>query len=573
MIIKSITIHQFRAFEKESSFRLGARLTVICGRNRTQKTTLLGIIGQPFSLSKPPFDNVKTIDGYNFKSQLSEKFKFSKDHDIAGEHRWTLYLVRGYVDENSFSVESIYRSKKTKTLRFWKEKSREVGDGYIQAPVYFLSLSRLYPVGEAKSLKKVSNIQLTEDELKFYRENFVSIFSINTGNPLNTVSVAKPSSKLVFSGINNDDYDFFVNSAGEGNISKIILAVLSFRRLKENYKKYYKSGLLLIDEIDATLHSSAQEKLIKFLDKEAKDLNLQILFTSHSPLILQEINKLRLKDNTSKQNTNSSNYDKSNNYEIINLVEKFENHRVINISNIRSNADLSKAICELNLIRYIPVGLNAYCEDKEATVFLKTILRKCLKNKNIDDIIKFYDVNMGWTNLIHLYKNEVPTFTSSLIFLDRDVTLPEIVGENSAIKLKTNNINFNDTILVLPLTIERDIYELLSNVCNYEDFIKIYSRYKDISFDVIFRDYPVNNKSGYETDEYKKWYKYITDKGNNNLDINKKDLFVFWCMKNKDKICNFLSAFKESYNNLAKKLSIDNLPEEFSEFFFNSLKK
>lgn len=83
MIIKSIEIEKFRAFE-HASFDLGKRITVISGRNATQKTTVLGMIGQPFTISSKnhPMYGCKTIDGYNFRSQFREKFKISPEHDI-----------------------------------------------------------------------------------------------------------------------------------------------------------------------------------------------------------------------------------------------------------------------------------------------------------------------------------------------------------------------------------------------------------------------------------------------------------------------------------------------------------
>lgn len=49
MIIKSVEIEKFRAFE-HASFALGKRITAISGRNATQKTTVLGMIGQPFTI-------------------------------------------------------------------------------------------------------------------------------------------------------------------------------------------------------------------------------------------------------------------------------------------------------------------------------------------------------------------------------------------------------------------------------------------------------------------------------------------------------------------------------------------
>ena len=90
MIIKSIEIEKFRAFE-DVSFCLGRRITAIAGRNATQKTTVLGMIGQPFTISKGhPMYGCKTIDGYNFRSQLKKNLKYHqsmiKSDSIGGSY-------------------------------------------------------------------------------------------------------------------------------------------------------------------------------------------------------------------------------------------------------------------------------------------------------------------------------------------------------------------------------------------------------------------------------------------------------------------------------------------------------
>ena len=82
MIIKEIEIGQFRAFENVS-FGLGKYITAISGRIATQKTTVQGMLGQSFTISKGhAMYGCKTIDGYKFRSQFKEKFKISLEHDI-----------------------------------------------------------------------------------------------------------------------------------------------------------------------------------------------------------------------------------------------------------------------------------------------------------------------------------------------------------------------------------------------------------------------------------------------------------------------------------------------------------
>ena len=272
MIIKSVEIERFRAFENVSFF-LGKHITVISGRNATQKTTLLGLIGQPFTISKGhPMYGSKTIDGYNFRSQFKEKFKLSSEHDIIGQHKWKLELHKGIYDQDYYFVESIARRQKGKppTLRFWNAKSRAQGAGYIQLPVYFLSLSRLFPIGESGKTKSVPSTVIQQDEIDYCIKNYRTILSIQHIGDKPSVEIEKGSSSRTFTGVSDSTHDIFTNSAGEGNIMRIILAVLSFKRLKEQYKKDYKGGILLIDELDATLYGFSQAKLVDYLLKSAK---------------------------------------------------------------------------------------------------------------------------------------------------------------------------------------------------------------------------------------------------------------------------------------------------------------
>lgn len=275
MLIKGVKIEKFRGFNN-AAFSLGRRLTALSGRNATQKTTLLGLIGQPFTISKShPMYGCKTIDGYNFRSQFREKFKISPDHDVIGEHKWELLLDKRVYAQESFAVESIARrqSGKAPSLRFWNAKSRARGAGYIQLPVYFLSLSRLFPIGESKRTKAIS-VNLTPEERDYCIDNYRKILSIQQMKGCSSVGIEKGSSSKIFAGVSDGTHDIFTNSAGEGNVTRIILAVLSFKRLREKYGKDYKGGILLIDELDATLHSFSQTKLIEYLWRSADEYRI-----------------------------------------------------------------------------------------------------------------------------------------------------------------------------------------------------------------------------------------------------------------------------------------------------------
>lgn len=111
----------------------------------------------------------------------------------------------------------------------------------------------------------------------------------------------KAIASKVFVCINDDSHDIFTSSDGESNIGRIILAILSFKRLKEKYVQY-KGGILLIDEIHARLYGYSQKKVVDFLLKMSREYNIQIIFTTHSLLVLKQVNKCQRDENRNLKN-------------------------------------------------------------------------------------------------------------------------------------------------------------------------------------------------------------------------------------------------------------------------------
>ncbi|MFR5486592.1 AAA family ATPase [Eubacterium sp.] len=379
MIIKDIEIEQFRAM-KDLNFQIGKKITAIAGRNATLKTTLLGMLGQPFTISSGhPMYGCTTIDGYNFKSQFKEKFKLSKEHDHFGEHIWTLnFYNQGYYTDNQIKIKSIKRATKNNPndIRFWNAKSRARGAGYVQLPVYYLSLGRLFPIGETGRTKNV-DINLSDDENKFFVSKYKEILSIQESNNATAV-MEKADSKRNFVGINDSTHDVFTNSAGESNVGKIILAVLSFKRLKDKYSANYKGGILLIDELDATLYGYSQKKLVDFLYKSANDYKIQVIFTTHSPMVLKEINVMQRKEIKKMQSKGIDITESPYNYEceIIYLESYYvgevgDSKRMIRGKNVRKSSDLNTIIDDINMQpSIIKQNVNVYLEDERAKDFL-----------------------------------------------------------------------------------------------------------------------------------------------------------------------------------------------------------
>lgn len=555
MIIKEISIEQFRAFENVS-FTLGKHITAIAGRNATQKTTVLGMIGQPFTITSKSnrMYGCKTIDGYNFRSQFKEKFKISANHDIIGTHKWTLYLHQNIYSEPSYTVESIARKEKGKpdTLRFWNAKSRDKGAGYIQLPVYYLSLSRLFPIGEAGKTKSIK-IELSDEEKEYCINKYRTILCIQgNGDSTSSIGLEKGTSSRTFTGVSDQTHDIYTNSAGEGNITRIILAILSFKRLKEQYGSDYKGGLLLIDEIDSTLYGFSQKKIVEYLNEAAEEFRLQIVFTTHSPIILKAVYNIHRKE-LQEKGIGLPLY--AYNSSIVYLEPKYgsDGKRTIMPKNISSSYELNNMLNDINLM--VPTDgnkVNVYCEDELAANFVQFLLKKRL-NLNIELYMQFVDIDLGWTNYIQLVSKKVPEFRKNIIILDGDVQSKPEYRTKKAIVDDAKNILF------LPLVIEKDFFVLLKDHAAFNEFMESFCTVKQFNYDICFSNWPLESEQ-YNTAEYKKWFQQITDTLGGT-----ESLYNFWIDKNIEKFNRFCDDFRELFNRLAEINEVDGIPNNMDE--------
>lgn len=104
MKITKIHIEKFRGFQNED-FELGSQLTAIAGQNGTQKSTLLGIVTQTFTLKfDDPMRAEKPLCGGSYISAFKDKFRLSPTFDKPKGHEWTISFDSGIAD---FTVESI----------------------------------------------------------------------------------------------------------------------------------------------------------------------------------------------------------------------------------------------------------------------------------------------------------------------------------------------------------------------------------------------------------------------------------------------------------------------------------
>ncbi|EPA0137256.1 ATP-binding protein (plasmid) [Enterobacter asburiae] len=147
--------------------------------------------------------------------------------------------------------------------------------------VEYVDLSRLQPVnarlGYLKLLKGGSTEQSHEafDQERLDRlKNIIGKSYTAAGLSTTTIDAKRPVTVISNEGTR---YSGFHQGAGEITATELIAV---------DYPKY---GLILIDEIETSLHPRAQRRLMRDLANLARERELQILITTHSPYILSEL--------------------------------------------------------------------------------------------------------------------------------------------------------------------------------------------------------------------------------------------------------------------------------------------
>lgn len=439
--LKKLVIENFRAL-KNVEVEFGDHITVVCGKNGTSKSSILGIAAQIFSFEKDyvkdeGLRHFRQITGKEFKSRYSEHFRISEKFDIPGSMVVNIELHDGYTDQAA--TATLQLDKRDKSPRpVVRNNSTATGNTSrnFTHPVIFLSLKRLYPIADRKY--EISDFEY----LKKHKQGFIRLTNelLNRGSSHATGTDGTISSAVA----HGENYDHESVSAGEDNAGQIILALLSFRKLKEEYPDY-KGGLLLIDEADAGLFPTAQVNLLKMLDRECKNLNLQVVMTSHSPVLIEhafeQSQQFRRRYKTVYL---------SNTYGDVQVMQDWSWAKI--------SADINTKTITAASGASLPT-VNVYFEDKEAADFFATLMiRQPIKKFTTP----MSEITLGCSNYLQLIQKGIPEFAErSIVCLDAD-QIEKIKGKSYK------------TVVLLPGALPPDqlIFEHLYNLPPGHEFWK-----------------------------------------------------------------------------------------------------
>lgn len=476
---------------KDINIDISPRLTIIAGHNGIGKSTILGLIANGSELKKyktllnkdfrADFGELFFLDYYeDFKSRdpepsraeliyEAENKKIIKECEVTGTHKvlvkknkYKKFMVKVPMEqltptqaadlkEDSFYVyrmRVIPRTKNAKDLDKDFLENYQIGHAAkVKIPTLYLGMSRMSPIGEFDwTAIQQKIIQINKENVEyiynifdsiipfadFLEEKVTFIHSFNDSNKQSLVPDFGHSSLSI--------------SLGQDSLSTIATALASFHNLKAEMKEEYNGGILIIDEVEAGLHPRAQRKLIQTLKQVAKELELQIIMTSHSLTIIKET----LNENISKNHRAD---------DIVYLMDTnvpyvMEHHSYLKIKNdmlLEEFKPENNTQVSVNL----PPKLYIYFEDLEAYDFFKAILR----TNKITDTFSYFGrelclvpAKLGCHNLLSLSKT-TPHFKESLIILDSDVTdLSE-----SATNIKNSLLEYPN-VVTLPVSNSSSIY-------------------------------------------------------------------------------------------------------------------
>jgi predicted ATPase len=196
---------------------------------------------------------------------------------------------------SDFFPDTAWEVVKDASIRFTVRQGSASTSGSVRKPtdrwrgnpdrpkrnVEYIDLARLQPVSARTGYLRIAKANVKETRAVSFEETTLTRLSDIMGKPYATgkmaVTDADDTRSVPVVSINGKDISGFHLGAGEFTMTEL---------LQKNPSKY---SLVLIDEIETSLHPRAQRRLIRDLAEMCRVRELQLILTTHSPYILGEL--------------------------------------------------------------------------------------------------------------------------------------------------------------------------------------------------------------------------------------------------------------------------------------------
>lgn len=510
--IKKIVLHKFRQFE-DKEIPVAKRLTVIAGHNATGKSTLLAILANSCEWKK-----ATPLIKPSFRGEFREIIKASQEHDPQCKKAVEILFSGTSSDEEEFVVP--FRTTwQDKGKRFRLIPKHHDQEGKLGYPIIYLGLSRLYPLGECSDSATLKSVPaITDyfaehpDEKRWLIKAYKSILSQSNITGVDP-RLHPELKKKVFAGVESDTYNGLCNSSGQDNLGQILLSILSFKKLKSQIERddaTWNGGILLIDELDATLHPAAQVRLLDLLHKESVALDLQIVFTTHSLSMLEHFYK---KNDTLR-------------YEDSTVVYITTQNNVLSVKKTPPFLELRNDMLVVDPATLSQSPVLVLTEDAETRWFLDEILPEHIKRQ-----IKMPEMGWGCNELVKFNQETFPALQKSLIVVDGDFNSDDEIKYNV---LRLPGGSSPEGIIYTFLKSLHPDHKLLNNSSGinkrsleeYGPFSSNYDKYRP------------------DRKKYKNWFQ---DNMGHLMSLN---VISYWKERHNDAIISFIKEFESKLSNI-----------------------
>jgi len=305
--LKSIEFGQvpFRKL-KNVTVPIADRITLVSGHNGIGKSTILGLVSNSSGLTHQTPAAPRSYFEKLFQANLNEIIFIDYDNEFLSAKEdeniprpIITYLINGeeqlqkrcsLTDRSNTSARIVPRNfNPSKDFNSKDNKIKVGSSSKVPLPTIYLGLTRVLPIGEAEE-KTVFNelIKAMHDDDKALIVDFINSVITGIGARTDSVTSNRIKGTSKFSSHPKYSYDSKCVSVGQDSLGSIATALASFQMLKRDWPEY-SSGLLVIDELDSGLHPHAIRRLVKKLEEVSEKLDLQIIATTHSPVLVESI--------------------------------------------------------------------------------------------------------------------------------------------------------------------------------------------------------------------------------------------------------------------------------------------
>lgn len=537
---------------KNITINFTKRITLIAGHNAIGKSTILGLIANASGLTniEPKAD---AIDASNpllnkayydlskkaFNPKFEELFHLSLENEYFEKDQ--LHLKPNFYVNYSYEGQELIKKcnvtkRDSKTLRIvprtdseFSGKKYPIGhDRKASIPTIYLGLSRLAPIGEFRA-QNVMHEEATgiSAEIQEYLQRIFGTVIVYEKNSDDTfIQALKNTNKYAI--FPDFKFDTRAISSGQDSLGSIVTALASFKKVKSEMGNDYPGGILIIDEIDAGLHPSAQIKLLELLKQESKSLNIQIVATTHSLVAIKKIFDINQSQKNNPNPENSVVY-------IWDTVNPF-------ISEEKPTFELiqKEMLLDFETQKTKKPIVNFIYEDDEAKYFLSKLMS--LKRGIFKDIrsiaqIKHISLKEGCEVLNKIRK--IFSHTKGYIFIfDGDYKNKLKSGDKNCLTLP-EGAQATHQGLPPEAVIRNYIISLIESRRASE--ISFISR-ETVSTDRLnnLTELTKNDPNEKQRDTYKNWFK------KNKSQIEKLQIMKMWCDDNELAITEFAKKLKQS---------------------------